>query len=235
MSAAQNFGNFDTASLTLNIRPYVQFRRNLATASVVNREKAQYRLFFSDGAALYITIANGKLLGSMPVQLQNPATCAVEGESPDGSATSFFGSTNGFVYRLDAGTSFDGAPIPANLSLVFNSIKSPRIRKRYRKASVELTGDSYAQIQVAYDLGYRSTDMAQPGNTPYDADLRNSYWDSMQWDNFVFDGNELSPSEVEVEGTAENIAISVSSTSDLFRPFTVNSIMLHYSIRRGLR
>jgi hypothetical protein len=57
----------------------------------------------------------------------------------------------------------------------------------------------------------------------------------MQWDNFVFDGNELSPSEVEVEGTAENIAISISATSDLFRPFTVNSIMLHYSTRRGLR
>jgi hypothetical protein len=235
MSAAQNFGNFDTASLTLNIRPYVQFRRNLATASLVNREKAQYRVFFSDGAALYITIANGKLLGSMPVQLQHPVTCAVEGESPDGSATSFFGSTNGFVYRLDAGTSFDGAVIPANLSLVFNSIRSPRIRKRYRKASIEMTGDSYAEIQVAYDLGYRSSDIAQTGNTAYEADLRNSYWDSMQWDNFVFDGNELSPSEVEVEGTAENIAISISSTSDLFRQFTVNSIMLHYSIRRGLR
>jgi hypothetical protein len=235
MSAAQNFGNFDTASLTLNIRPYVQFRRNLATASLVNREKAQYRLFFSDGAALYITIANGKLLGSMPVQFENPVTCAVEGETPDGSTTSFFGSTNGFVYRLDAGTSFDGAEIPANMSLVFNSVKSPRILKRYRKASIELTGDSYAQIQVAYDLGYRSPEIDQNTIASYDSDLRNSYWDSMQWDNFVFDGNELSPSEVEVEGTAENIAISVSSVSDLFKPFTVNSILLHYSIRRGLR
>lgn len=235
MSAAQNFGNFDTSSLTLNIRPYIQFRRNLATASLVNREKAQYRVFFSDGAAVYITIANGKVLGSMPVQLQHPVTCAVEGETPDGSATSFFGSNNGFVYRLDAGTSFDGDVIPANLSLVFNSIRSPRIRKRYRKASVELTGDSYAEIQVAYDLGYRSADITQSGNSAYETDLRNSFWDNMQWDNFVFDGNELSPSEVEVDGTAENIAISISATSDLFRPFTVNSILLHYSIRRGLR
>jgi len=235
MSAAQNFGNFDTASLTLNIRPYIQFRRNLATASLLNREKAQYRVFFSDGAAVYITIANGQMLGAMPVQFDNPVTCAFEGETPDGSSTAFFGSTNGFVYRLDAGTSFDGAPISANLSLVFNSIKSPRIRKRYRKASIELTGDSYAEIQVAYDLGYRSADVAQPGNTAYEADLRGSFWDGMQWDNFVFDGNELSPSEVEVEGTAENIAISISATSDLFRPFTVNSILLHYSLRRGLR
>jgi hypothetical protein len=235
ISAAQNFGNFDTSSLTLNIRPYIQVRRNLATASSVNREKGQYRIFFSDGAALYITIANGKLLGSMPVQFDHKVTCCVEGETPDGSTTAFFGAENGFVYRLDAGTSFDGNPIASNLSLVFNSIRSPRVRKRYRKASIELTGDSYAQLQVAYDLGYRSPEIDQNTIGSYDTDLRNSYWDSMTWDNFVFDGNELSPSEIEVDGTAENIAISVSSVSDLFKPFTVNSILIHYSLRRGLR
>jgi hypothetical protein len=235
MSAAQNFGNFDTSSLTLNIRPYVQLRRNLATASLVNREKAQYRVFFSDGAALYITIVNGKMLGSMPMQMPNAVTCAFEGETLDGFSTAFFGSTNGFVYRLDAGTSFDGADIPANVTLVFNALSSPRIRKRYRKASMELTGDSYAEIQVAYNLGYRSIEIGQDVVKSYNSDLRNTYWDDMQWDNFVFDGQEISPSEIEVEGTAENIAFNISSVSKIFEPFTVNSIMLHYTLRRGIR
>jgi hypothetical protein len=235
LSTAQNFGNFDTASLTLNIRPYIQFRRNLATASSVNREKGQYRIFFSDGAAVYITINNGRLLGSMPIQFNHPATCCVEGETPDGSDTAFFGSINGFVYRLDAGTSFDGEEIQANMSLVFNSVRSPRLRKRYRRASIEMTGDSYAQINFNYDLGYRSIEIEQPDDRLYDGDLRKSYWDSLQWDNFVFDSRELAPTEVEVVGTAENIAINLSSVSKLFKPFTVNSIILHFSIRRGLR
>lgn len=235
LNTSLNFGNFDPSALTLRIRPYIQARRNLATASVLNREKGQYRIFFSDGNALYMTIAGTKLLGSMPVQFPNPATCCVEGETPDGASTSFFGSTNGFVYRLDAGTSFDGAVIPANINLVYNSVKSPRILKRFRKASVEMTGDSYAEISFGYDLGYRTVELEQAGASQYTNDLRSSYWDEMTWDNFVWDGRDISPSEVEVMGTAENMAIQLSSVSAIIKPFTVNSIIVHYSMRRGLR
>lgn len=235
LATTLNFGNFDTAALTLNIRPFVQLRRSLATASCVNREKAQYRVFFSDGTALYVTIANGKLLGAMPIAFPISVTCIVEGEKPDGSETSFFGSTNGYVYRLDAGGSFDGEPIPANLSLVYNAIKSPRILKRYRKASVELTGESYAEIDFGYDLGYRSLQIDQPADQTAGIDLRSSYWDSFVWDRFVWDGGEITPSEIELSGTAENLSIRISSVSNLFMPFTVNSVILHYTPRRGLR
>lgn len=230
-----NFGNFLPASLTMNIRPFIQVRRNLATASLVNREKGQYRLFFSDSNALYMTILNGRVLGSMPVQFAHAVTCAVEGEGVDGSATSFFGSTNGYVYQLDAGTSFDGAPIPANINLVYNSISSPRILKRYRKAALEMTGDSYAEVAFGYDLAYRSIALAQPADAEYENDLRSSYWDSMTWDNFVWDGLDLAPTEIEIEGTAENMAIRISSVSAILQPFTVNNIIVHYTPRRGLR
>jgi hypothetical protein len=230
-----NFGNFATASLTMNLRPYIQVRRNLASASIVNREKGQYRVFFSDGYGLYLTIANGQYMGAMPVQYPNPVTCTSEGQSTDGAETSFFGSTNGFVYQLDAGTSFDGADIPANITLVYNSTNSPRILKRYRTASVELTGDSYAEFSVGYNLGYLSPEYVQPSDQLYENDLRSAFWDSFEWDNFVWDGRDLSPSEVEVTGTAENIALRISSVSALLAPFTVNSIIVHYSLRRGLR
>jgi hypothetical protein len=235
MSTTLNFGNFLSNSMTMNIRPFIQARRQLATASVLNREKGQYRLFFSDGTGLYMTVANGKLIGSGPVQFPNPVTCCSEGSNADGAETSYFGSTNGFVYTLDAGTSFDGADISANITLVYNSINSPRILKRYRRASVELTGDSYAEFSFAYDLGYRTSELEQPADQVYGNDLRSSYWDSFTWDNFVWDGRDISPSEVEVTGTAENIAIRISSVSNLFKPFTVNTVIVHYSMRRGLR
>ena len=235
LNTTLNFGNFLTASLTMNIRPFIQLRRNLATASIVNREKGQYRVFFSDGYGLYLTIANGQLMGSMPVQFPNPVLCCTEAPSTDGPETSFFGSDNGFVYRLDAGTSFDGVAIQSNITLVYNSTGSPRILKRYRRASVEMTGDSYAEFGFGYDLGYRSTEIDQPSDEGYSNDLRSAYWDSFVWDNFVFDGRDISPSEVEVTGTAENMAIRISSVSNLLKPFTVNSIIVHYTLRRGIR
>lgn len=230
-----NFGNFLPSALTMNLRPYLESRISSATASSLNRVKSQYRVFFGDGTGIYMTIANGKLLGSMPVEFLDPVLCSVEGEDANGNAVSFFGSDNGFVYQLDAGTSFDGDPISASFNLVYNSIKSPRILKRFRRASVEMSGDYYAQIQFGYDLGYRRLEIPQALDASYDADLRSSYWDSMIWDNFVFDGADVTPSEIEVAGTAENISVRISSSSDLLQPFTVNTIILHFTMRRGLR
>lgn len=235
MGTSLNFGNFQSQSLTMNIRPFLQVRRNLATASVVNREKGQYRVFFSDNTGLYLTLANGKYMGAMPVQFPNPVLCCSEGGVENGVEVSYFGSDNGFVYRLDAGTSFDGAVIPANITLVYNSSGSPRILKRYRRASVEMTGNYYAEFAFGYDLGYSSAEINQPSDESYTNDLRPSYWDSFIWDNFVFDGRDISPSEIEVTGTAENMAIRISSVSNLLQPFTVNSVIVHYSMRRGIR
>ena len=107
--------------------------------------------------------------------------------------------------------------------------------KRYRRASVELSGKYYAEIQFGYDLGYRRAEIPQPGDATYESDLRSSYWDSMVWDNFVWDGADVTPSEIEVAGTAENIAIRISSSSDLYESFTVNTVIVHYTVRRGLR
>lgn len=235
LSTTLNFGNFAASSLTLNIRPFVQTRRFLASGSIVNREKSQYRVFFSDGSGLYLTIANNEYMGAMPVQFPDPVRCTSDGENADGAETSFFGSDNGFVYRLDAGTSFDGDPIPSNLSLVYNSIQSPRILKRFRRASVEVTGNSYAEFSFGYDLGYRSPEILQANEAIANSDLRSSYWDEFTWDDFVWDAKELSPNEIEMTGTGENVAIRISSVSPLFGPFTVNSIILHYTLRRGLR
>jgi hypothetical protein len=235
LQSSLNFGNFVTSALTMQIRPFIASRLNLASCSAVNREKGQYRLFFSDGNGVYVTMLNGKQLGSMPVQFPNAALVSCEGENSDGTSAVFFGSSNGFVYQLDRGTSFDGQAISANCNLVFNSIGSPRILKRYRKASLEISGDSYSEIQFGYSLAYQSTALAQPVDSTYENNLRPSDWDSFFWDNFVWDGAGLAPTEVLMEGTAENVSIRLSSVSAILEEFTINSIIVHYTPRRGLR
>lgn len=235
MGTSLNFGNFLPAALTMNLRPYLQSRIHTATASSLNREKGQYRVFFQDGTAIYMTIVNGKLLGSMPVEYLDPVLCSTEGEDTEGMAVAFFGSDDGMVYQFDKGTSFDGDPIAASVNLNYDSMKSPRVLKRFRKASIEMAGDYYAKIDFGYDLGYRSTQIPQALDMSYDADMRSSYWDTMLWDNFVWDGSDVQPSEVEVSGTAENISIRIASYSDIYQPFTVNTVIVHYTLRRGIR
>ena len=235
LATTRDFGNFLPASLTLAIRPFVIERLLYTCASGLSRAKGQYRVFFSEGSGLYLTIKNGKFMGAMPVSFPNAVLCVCEGEDQYGNATSYFGSSNGMVYEMDIGTSFDGEEIAADMSLVFNATRSHRVLKRYRKASLEISGGSYIAFDVGYDLGYKSDEIAQSDAQSYAQFLRASYWDSFIWDAFVWDGSDIQPGEIGLTGTAENIAIRISSLSALLRPFAINTITTHYTPRRGLR
>lgn len=235
LASTQAFGNFAASALTMSIRQYVSERAYRISSSGINRAKGQYRVFFNEGSGLYLTIVNGKYMGAIPVEFPNPVVCMCEGRDQFGNATSYFGSSNGMVYQLDIGTSFDGEQISATLDFVFNKAGNHRIKKRYRKVSFELSGGSYIKFDVGYALGYASPEIEQGVSQSYAQFLRASYWDSFIWDSFVWDGGEVAPAELEMTGTAENVAMRVSVLSDQIKPFTINTITTHYSERRGMR
>ncbi len=69
--------------------------------------------------------------------------------------------TNGYVYQDGVGTSQDGNPIEAWCRLPFNNERSPRYRKRWRRAVFDMTVDTYSMLNIGYDLGYGNP-MVQP-------------------------------------------------------------------------
>ena len=231
------YGNFEQVSLTANIRPFILANRQYAVAAVVNREKSQYRVFFSNGNGLYCTIVNDKFLGAMPMYFPDPVFCAWESEDSSGDEITLFGSEGGYVHRLDKGTSFDGTAINSFITLNYNAIKSPRILKRFRKASAEITGSTFAALNMSYSLGYGSPDIAPQASASYSSNYANITWDSgYVWDGgLVWDGRTLFPSEIELQGTAENIAMTFANFTDYTASFTINSLIIHYTPRRGIR
>lgn len=237
LAASQNYGNFDADTLTFNIRPYIQARRGTALASGVNREKSQYRVFYTSGEALYLTIHNGKYLGALPQAFPNPVTCWCDGSTAAGAETSYFGSSDGYVRQMDVGPSFDGAVIPFTLHLNYDSMKNTRASKRFRKAAIELTASSRVQFSVGYSIGYGDSEARQ--QPPYAIAVSSfsgtPQWDSFVWDNFTWDGRSLGPAEVELQGTAENVSMRFQGSSAMLEPFAINSVTIHFTTRRGLR
>ena len=173
----------------------------------------------------------------MPVLFPTPAYCAFEGEISDGNEITMFGSASGgYVYQLDRGASFDGESIDAFLTFNWNAIGSPRVMKRFRKASLETTGNAFANVAFGYQLGYGTEEIYQPNNVSYDAQFQGlPRWDSFTWDQFVWDGRTLMPTDCEMTGTANNVQITITASTNYIQSFTINSIILHYSFRRGMR
>ena len=237
IQTALQYGNFAQSALSNAVLPFINSRINMMTATTLCRRKSQYRIFFSDGFALFITVVNGKLLGCMPVYFPNPVSCCYEGKKADGTDVMYFGSTNGYVYQMEKGTSFDGAAIDYNLTMNYSNSKSPRTLKRYRKCTPEITADAgtYAAFNFGYMLGYDSAEYSQASEDSYSKYAGTSRWDAFTWDNFFWDTKPQDIIECYMEGTAENVAILIDGSSDYVPPFTINSFLIHYSMRRLMR
>lgn len=236
LATTQNYGNFQNAVVSDKITPYLNDLIDTASASCIVRRKNQFRLFFSGGDGVYMTFKDRKILGMTPVTLPNPVVCISSAEGSSGQEEIYFGSSDGFVYQMDVGTSFDGAAIGWSAELAFNHFGGPRQLKTFRKGVIEVTGSSYCEFNVSNSLSYGSTEFdASIVTALSSASLSATQWDSFVWDQFFWDGQTLAPSEFDITGTAENIALMFSGSSDEFLPFTINSAIIHYTQRRGMR
>lgn len=233
-----NYGNFLPSTLTRNILPFILQERTKLCASTVNRAKSQYRAFFSDGYGLWLTAVNQQYLGSAPVLFPNPVYCVDDDEDSDGNEVTYFGSNDGlgYVYQMEVGTSFDGANIDAHITLAWDAIKSPRILKLWRAASIEIQSDNFVRINFGYQLGYGTPSIGQPSAVSYASNFAGApQWGSFVWGQFTWDGKTLSPTYADMTGRAENVQYVLSSSTNYIAAFQLNSVVTHYSMGRGLR
>lgn len=235
LQVTQAYGNFLMTSLSQLLNPFIIQERTRVTTSCVVRGKSQYRLFFNDDYALFVTFLNGKVMGMMICNYGMPIRCVASCKMSDNSEVIYCGSDSGYVYQMEKGPNFDGQPIFSYVNLAFASFKTPRIRKRWRKAVLEVRGTGYLEYNVSADISWGSTDLAVTRPVLQSAPLSGTPWDTFVWDQFFWDGVNNAPSEVDLDGTGENVALRFVSYSDQFASFTLMSAILHYSMRRQLR
>ena len=237
IATSQSFGNFSHATLSNKFKTTLTSWMGAAIASSIRRDLSQYRIFFTNGYGLYITMIGRKVIGIMPVLFPNIVRCAAHGIMSDRTEVNFYGDSTGMVYELDKGTSFDGADIEAYIKLAYNFFGAQRLLKRYRDGSLEISGSGYASINIGYLLGYGSTDIIQPNGETVVSSFSGSVWDAAGavWDQGVWDGTTLTPSTFEMDGDAENVSISITSTGDFYEPYTVTGGVMHVTPRRELR
>jgi len=236
LQTSQEFGNFSHNAISNLIRDRVNEYRASAVASCISRDRSQYRIFFSNNYALYITISGKKIIGIMPMLFQHRPYCAWSSERSDGSEAMYFGDGDGYVYQMDVGTSQDGSDIEFFLDLSWNFQNLPRIDKNYLDATLELSGSGYAAFNFGYTLGYGSTDIAQPSAEVVTTSFTSSsVWGAFNWDSFYWDGTTLAPNSLSTPGQAENISLGIRGTADYYKPFTITAALIHYTQRGRLR
>ncbi len=237
---SQSFGNFVHSSLTRHLRSWTNARRTKAVAAMTVRDKNQYRIFFNDQSALYVTLDGKKIKGAMPVQFDVTVNCSWSSESSTGIESLFIGASNGFVYKLDKGTSFDGNTLDGYFTTHYYHAGAVQFQKSFHNFVTESRADGYAEWYFGYGLVYDTTELIQPaGDQLQEGEFSPAArWDdpSVAWDANVFwDGQGVLPSTRQrVDGAGENIAFTIRKSSTYTFPVRHSGGTLRYNIRKML-
>jgi len=232
---AQEYGNFQHSTLSRDIQAVFDEKKPLSTASCVVRDKNQYRIFYTDKTALYITMDGKKIKGIMPVTLDHVVTAIYSLEDNAGNEEIMFGSDDGMIYQMEKGTSFDGGAIDAFMFFHFVFNKYLRWIKKYIGIAIETEGLGYAEYDFSYELSYGTTELVQPGVDTNTMAFSESRWDLFTWDSFIWDGQTLSPTTNKLRGSGENIGLIITSNSDYFTPVLMSGALIRFTLRRLLR
>jgi len=230
-TAVQAYGDFENASFSEKIRKTLKINKANVLSSVRVRDKNQYRLFFNNKSFVICSFEDKKLSGFTICEYPISVECTASSEDLNGDETLLFGSTDGYVYQADKGTSFDGNQVDAFIRLAFNFIGSPERNKQFFKAIFETDAGGPMAVNFTPDFDYGETDditqalsVAPAGGT----------WDVSNWDSFVWGDQLISNPVAYIDGTGQNIGITLYTSHTYEEIHTFNSVIFHYS-NRGVK
>jgi len=182
LGGTDRIGDFGLGVVSKSIQSETTNFVNSSTsyASLVVREKSQYRLFgfnpgYTDASALGLlgTQFAGQGGEGMAWSELRGINAYVATSSYDGeNEHSYFANDDGFVYELEKGNSFSGSNIRATFATPSFPFDDPRIRKTFYKAFLytEPTGSIDFDLSLKLDFERSNTGIIQPnaislGNT----------------------------------------------------------------------
>jgi hypothetical protein len=238
ITRAQDYGNFNLATVSRRVQKAVDSIRAVAVASSVYRDKNQYRIYGSDGTGLCMTVGIGQNgLEYYFTEFEYPVNvaCTCSGEDSTGKDVVFFGSDAGMVYQAGKGSSFDGEEIEAYIWLPFNHSKSPDVLKSYRKATLEMTSTGYCSIRFSVEFSYGDTDIQTHLNETKEILGTGGYWDLADWDEFYYDTKIVSSPSISIAGDGSNVSLILYSKTEIDLGHKLDGVIIQYTPRRLIR
>lgn len=238
LSTSQAFGNWKRGTLTRMVQPLMDAKK-AANAYPVGaaavRNKDQYRLFFSDGDVLVIYLGR-RDPEITPIVLDFTPACVERGIDANGEEILFCGTSDGWVYRMDVGKSFNGGSIESYIRFSWLHQGAPNNNKRYHNLRVELdSGAGAVTLTTAVEYTYGDDEITP--NTDGDVEVPGSggIWDVSLWDQFFWDSKVQQTLNVDLDAIGTNMSFAILSDQADESAYTLSSATINFTPRRQSR
>lgn len=235
-TAGQQYGNFRLGSFTTLIYKLLEEKRLAGiepVATAVIKAKDLYLLFFNDGTgfSLYFGTKNPE---AMPFDYPFIVHC-IHVAQVDGAERVFVGATDGFVYEINVGRSFDGDEIPAYVALPYGHQGGPRVLKRYQGLEIDMKASFGTQLGIVAQLDYAN------GYQPNAESLLESVREggasivAPDWPDFAWYGPQTDRVKAWLKGAGVNMGAILVSNSKLIESYTLEGGTVVFSPRGAKR
>jgi len=238
LERVQAYGDFEGATISRSVKEILDFYKDSIVTAGVVREKNQYRLYFDDGTFLIMVFDTyvGSEYPDFSLGRYNDAPVFVSSsEDENGNEVILFGDSSGMIYQAERGYNFDGDAIEFACRTTFIHSGSPHLRKSYRRLYADIEAERNLDIAVSFELSYG--DFYKPANNANNPSFSGGggYFDVNLWDVAYWDAELFSSRGIPLSGTGNNISVLFYGNSNLIRPFTIQTVELHYFPRRTKR
>ena len=232
----QYFGDFQSAVASDKIDPYIQSKKDNAVASLRVRGKNQYRLYFNDKTGVEMTFINKRNQGLMPFTLTHQIICAASVEDATGFEVLYGGFDDGYVRRIDSGTSFDGDTVDSFIRSSYYHYDSPGARKRFRELGLEMNADTSTTITVtpSYDFGGTFTPKTSPVSSEYSVVVAADAWNQDDISNSDTGITVVASERIKINGIGLNMGLIIANSSIYDKPITLQGAIVDFT-PRGVR
>ncbi|MEO1169922.1 MAG: hypothetical protein AAFW97_14550 [Pseudomonadota bacterium] len=237
IAASEYYGNFSMEALSFDIRETLSRKAGAGIdpiASAIVRTKNQYRLFFSDGTGFSFYM-NSSPPSPMEFDLGKVVKCICSAEGPDQMERIFFGSTDGYIYELDKGKSFDGEEIEAFVQLPYVHMGNPRYLKRPKKVILELVAPPFLTLNMAMEYDYSGAEQYTTAKGEATAQGGGGFWGRDDFSAFFWSAAVEGQLEADVEGQGKNMSVIIYSVSATVSSFVLQSAIIDYYVRGRAR
>lgn len=214
------WGNFRTGALSELFDNYLQDKRKSGArpvASIRCREKSQYILIYNDGSGFTLFMGR-KTPEMLPFELAIVPSCVFVGEGADGSEAIYLGAQDGYVYRYNSGSSFDGVGVRGFCMMPFNHLGNINMQKRGSTVRVEMDAAPQARIGILAQYDYADGEMPYSGSHDFQVAGGGGIMDVSNWDTFYWSSPFQGMAEADIAGAGRNISIIIAARSAITEP-----------------
>jgi hypothetical protein len=235
LERVQAYGDFEGATVSRAVASILDFYKNTILGSCVVRNKNQYRLYFTDGTIL-VMVFDAYVEAAYPdfslMRVTDIPTFISNSFDENGNEVILFGDKDGFIYQAERGYNFDGDSIEFACRTSFMHQGTPERNKSYRRMFVDIEAERSMSLSMSYELSYG--DFYQPATSARTLAFSGggAYWDVGEWDVMYWDAELFSSRETELSGDGFNISVLFYGNSNVIRPFTIETLEIHYLPRR---